>query len=451
MLKEKFQRLQQKLRDKDLKEIFNGSTIAFFYRVTGAALSFYLLKLIADRFGNESLGIYNLFTNNLALLALAGGLGFNTSILRYIAQYWSQGQFEKIKKLYKGILTLIIPLSVIMAALIFFMADEIAAFIYHKPILAFAIKISAITLPFLVIKGMHVEFIRGLKKIKYSEYLRNLNQPLINTIIIFLAGITFFSFFNFPELPLLGFGVGIILSVLFSLGVIFNFFSKNESKIKETHETQFSLKEHLLVSSPMILTSFAQIIHTRMGLEILGEMSSIENVAAYGTAARLAILTTFIQMSVNTISATKFSELFWNNKFEELNKVISFSTRMVFLVSFPVVIVLMLFPKSLLYFIHPDLIIASQSLMILALAQFISAGAGSVGTFLNMTGNQKVFRNIIICSTTLNILLNIILIPYFDLMGTAIANLVSVSFWNISGAVYIYKKYKIKTFYIPFM
>ncbi len=454
MLGKKFQRLQAKLKDKDLKEIFTGSSIAFIYRMAGAALSYYLLKIIPDRFGVESLGIYNLCTNNLALLALVGTLGFNTSILRYIAQYWSQGKLKTIGKLYKGILSLIIPLSLLMGMCIFIFSDQIAIYIYHNQILSLPLKISAVTLPFLVIMTMHVEFIRGLKKIQYSEYLRNLNQPLINTIIIFLAGFSVFSFLNFSNLPLVGFALGVMLSVLFSIKVIYNFFSKNAAVSTESNDSHFSLKEHLLVSTPMIITTFAQMAHARLGLEILGEMSKIpdlKSVAAYGVAARLAILTTFVQMSVNTISATKFSELFWNNKTEELNKVIGFSTRMVFFISLPVVLVLVIFPSQLLSFIHPDIEMATPALIILAIAQFISACSGSVGIFLNMTGNQKIFRNIIIVAITLNISLNIILIPYFDLLGTAIANLVSVSFWNITGAIYIYKKYKIKTYYLPFV
>lgn len=451
MLKKKIQRLLHKLKDKDLKEIFKGSSIAFFYRIAGAALSYYLLKIIPDRFGVESLGAYLLCTNNLALLALVGSLGFNTSILRYIAQYWSQGQLKKIGQLYKGILSLIIPLSLFMGLIMYLFSDQIAEHIYHNADLSLAIKISSITLPFLVIMTMNIEFIRGLKKVQYSEYLRNLNQPLINTLIIFAAGFSFLNFLNFPSLPLVGYTLGVVLSVLFSIKVISNFFSKNTALQNDHSETTFSLKEHLLVSSPMIITAFAHIVHTRMGLEILGEMSNIKSVAAYGSASRLAILTTFIQMSVNTISATKFSELFWNNKTEELNKVIHFSTRMVFFVSLPVVLLLIVFPTQLLHFIHPDIEIAKNALIVLALAQFISACSGSVGTFLNMTGNQTIFRNIIIIATALNILLNIILIPYIDLMGTAIANIVSVTFWNLAGAIYIYKKYKIKTYYVPFL
>ena len=156
-------------------------------------------------------------------------------------------------------------------------------------------------------------------------------------------------------------------------------------------------------------------------------------------------------MAVNTISASKFSELFWENKIDELNKVVTFSTRMVFMVSLPIVIILIAFPKFILGIVDPQIQTGATALILLAIAQFISACSGSVGTFLNMTGHQVTLRNIVLLGIAINIILCIVLIPKFDMIGTAVANLISVAFWNIAGAVYVYKKYKIKTFYIPFI
>jgi O-antigen/teichoic acid export membrane protein len=453
LLPKKLKRLQRNLKDGDLKEIFKGSSIAFVYRVLGLFLNYYLLMIIPRRFNVESLGIYNLATNFLAIAALLGTMGFNTSVLRFTAQYNVQGKYTKIANFYKGIIKAVGILSLTFSILIFVFASQIAITFYHNPDLTIPLKIIAFTLPFQVILNIDIEFIRGLKKIQYSEYLRNLNQPLINTIVIFSAGFAVFTFLNFNELPLIGYTLGVLISLIFSIVVISKFLKNNktDSTGENNPDDNFSLKEQLKVSSPMIITSFAHIMQARLGLQILAMMSTIQSVAAYSVAARLAILTTFVQMAVNTISASKFSELFWENKIDELNKVVTFSTRMVFMVSLPAVILLISFPKFLLGLVDPQIENGATALVLLAIAQFISACSGSVGTFLNMTGHQVVLRNIVLLGIAINIILCVLLIPKFDLIGTAVANLVSVSFWNVAGAIYVYKKYKIKTFYIPFI
>jgi O-antigen/teichoic acid export membrane protein len=452
LLPKKLNRLKHKLKDGDLKEIFKGSSIAFIYRILGLLLNYYLLIIIPRRFGIESLGMYNLCVNILALLALAGTLGFNTSVLRFVAQYNSQGKYVKIANFYKGIIKTVAILSLMFSIILFSFSAQIATFIFHNSALSTPLIIIAFTLPFQVILNIDIEFIRGLKKVQYSEYLRNLNQPLVNTIVIFAAGFSIFTFLNFKEIPLVGYTLGVLISLVFSIIVISKFLRDNKSVSDQKDiDSSFSLKEQLKISSPMIITSFAQMMQARLGVVILGAMSTLQSVAIYSVAARIAILTTIVQMAVNTISASKFSELFSENKIEELNKVVTFSTRMVFIVSLPVVIILLIFPKFLLGIVDPEIGEGALALILLAIAQFISACSGSVGTFLNMTGHQITLRNIVLVAIIINILLCVILIPNIDYVGAAIANLVSVVFWNVSGAIFVYKKYKIKTFYIPFI
>ena len=63
-------------------------------------------------------------------------------------------------------------------------------------------------------------------------------------------------------------------------------------------------------------------------------------------------------------------------------------------------------------------------LIFLCITQFITFCSGSVGPILQMTGNEKVFRNINIIATIINIFSNIILIPKYGINGAAISYLI---------------------------
>ena len=72
--------------------------------------------------------------------------------------------------------------------------------------------------------------------------------------------------------------------------------------------------------------------------------------------------------------------------------------------------------------------------------------SGSVAIILNMTGKEKVFRNIIFVALVINILLNLLLIPKFCIEGAAIASASSLIFWNLYSVYYVYKEFGVMTF-----
>ena len=72
--------------------------------------------------------------------------------------------------------------------------------------------------------------------------------------------------------------------------------------------------------------------------------------------------------------------------------------------------------------------------------------SGSVAIILNMTGKEKVFRNIIFVALVINILLNLLLIPKFGIEGAAIASASSLIFWNLYSVYYVYKELGVMTF-----
>ena len=69
--------------------------------------------------------------------------------------------------------------------------------------------------------------------------------------------------------------------------------------------------------------------------------------------------------------------------------------------------------------------------------------------FMNMTGNQNIFRNIVSMAALMNIALNILLTPAFGLYGAATAAMVSIMTWNITTLCYIKLKFGKTTGYFP--
>ncbi|GAB64083.1 MAG: flippase [Candidatus Jettenia sp.] len=441
MINKFISKLKNKLRDKDIKEILLGSSLALIYRIFGMIGGYILLLVVSRYYGSKGLGIYNLLTSVLTIFVLIGTLGLKTYSLRFVSQFYTEGKYRKIFDLYKNIVQLTIPISILLSVLLFIFAKELSMYVFKDESLVLGFKIIGLIIPFMVLYSINIEFIRGLKNIKFSEFLRNLTVPLFNTVFLVLFALFMTGYYVAVISYTIAIAISFLLSTCYIIKIILGF--------KKYQHDNILKKEILKVSLPMVVTAFSFFIMGKTDTIMIGMFSTMENVGIYNAALKLASLTSFILMAINTVSAPKFSELYWSNKVEDLRKVVQFSSKLIFLFSIPVLCILLILPQFSLGLFGEEFKIGKYALIFLVIGQFINATSGSVGIFFNMTGDQNLFRNIMLIAVVINIVLNYILIPKYGINGAAIATMVSMSFWNIAGAINIKLKYNINTFYIP--
>src|SRR5690606_5120108 len=175
-----------------------------------------------------------------------------------------------------------------------------------------------------------------------------------------------------------------------------------------------------------------------IGLFLIQGFYDEEAVGIFSIVMKFTFVTTLILTGINTISAPKFSELFWLDNQIELKNAVAFSAKILFYLSTPIFLILILFPEELLGIFSVEAGYAARMLIIISIGQYVNVLSGSVGLFLNMTGNQKVNRNIILFTTFMALILNYVLIQYMGIVGIAWATMISLIFLNASRAIYIY-------------
>lgn len=424
-----------------LQEVLTGSSVALVLKVLGLVGGYIFIFILSHYYGAKGMGIYSLALSVLGILELFGTMGFKTSVLRFVGQFSAENNHHKIKSLYKKVLELIVPISFILAIALFFFSRKIAVSVFHNEALIIPFQIISLIIPVNSINAINIELIRGLRNIPLSEYLRNLNEPLLNIPLLLIISLFLANYY----VPIITFSLAIIGSFLISTFYVI----KRTRSFSIDIEKSLSKTELLKISSPMMITAFSFLVMGRIDTIMLGMFSTTENVGIYNIALKIASVTSFILYAINTISAPKFSELYWSKDMENLRKVVRFSSKLIFVFSFPILLAFIIFPKFFMGIFGIEFIAGRYALIFLTMGQFVNASSGSVGIFLNMTGKQRIFRNIILTATSINIALNYILIPKYGINGAAIATMISMSFWNIYGAVYIKVKSNINTFYLP--
>ncbi len=183
---------------------------------------------------------------------------------------------------------------------------------------------------------------------------------------------------------------------------------------------------------------------------ILGIFTNDSNIGIYNISYKIAMLTSLSLFAVNSIAAPKISELYHSNKMEEFKQTISLSSKITFFSSLPLVIIFLVFSEYILIFFGNEYINGKWVLIILSLGQFINCIAGPAGYILQMTGKEKIFKNIIIFSVFINVSLNFILVPFYGILGASLSSLFSLLISSTCSLYIIYKEYNVKSFYLPF-
>jgi len=427
-----------------LNELKKGGLQSFILKTSGLFLGFLLTIVITRVFGAEGFGFFSICLAVLGIISIFSLFGTNTALLRFTAENRAKREGKLIKLAYSKVLKFVLFLSLIFAVLLFLLSEQIALHIFNSVELKAWLKISALAIiPFNLI-ALHSDALRGLKKVKSTVFFRDVSKklfPLVFLVVLIL-------FLNKTTTPIISYTLGITLAMIL---VIF-IWRKRLSRISHLGERGRSyLKGIFGVSFPMFLSGSMFLILEWTDRIILGIYESGAVVGIYSLAQQVSQLAILGLISINTISAPKIAEAYGKNSYKDLKEVVKHSSKLIFWSSVPLLIFLIIFAPYILQIFGKEFIDGRVFLIILSIGFFVNAICGSNGHLLQMTGREKIHRNIVSIAALMNLILSFILIPVFGGVGAAVSTAISMVFWNIASVTYIFKKLKINTIYIPFL
>ena len=436
-------KLNKALKDKDFSELFKGSGISFILRFGGLAIGYLLTLVIAHLFGAKGLGDYVLAITVLRLFTLLSKIGLDTTSIRFIASFASQKKWTSIFHFRKQVVIILSFTSIISSLLMYFLANPIADLIninYRY------VEINAFFVMPMAFFMLHYQSLRGLKRIAEFSFFYRMSQAFFSVISIVII----YQFTQGSEAPVYAYLVSVFIVSLLSF-LSFRYCLKNRSDGEESAEQEIMSYSTLLkISIPLMFAQSVQFIMAWTDKLMLGAMTTPEDVGIYHTAFKLSMFAAVALMSINSIAAPKFAEMFGKDDMEGLKKVVHQSTKMIFWTSVPLVTIFFIFPEFFLGLFGEEFKIGVAAFIFLSCGRLISSFSGSVGNVLQMTGNQNIYAKILLFGAILNVTLNLILIPKYGINGAAIASMSSLIVWNLSMVLVVKKKFGFYTFYNPF-
>lgn len=439
-LKRKYDNITSDVR---FYEILRGSVWTLFARILATFLALVSNVVIARVYGAEALGSVAVIESYLVLITIFTVLGTDTAILRLIPEHLAKYSPTSAFKVYRKTIYIVMSVSIAAGILFYFLSNIIAIKVFSKPHLSFYLAIAAMFVVFRSAMLLNTQAIRGLSMIRLFAYMLVLPH---GTNLLLLISFGFLWHSNY--IPIYAFlGSFALAGTIGWIATEYSF--KIKIKTEDTVNT-VPLREIISISTPMLFTATMAFVVGQTGVIMLGIFHNEAEVGHYSIALKLSMLTTFILSSVNSMAAPKFSDLFHSGKIDELFLLAKKSAKLIFWSTTPILLVLVIFGKLILGVLFGDSFdVAYIPLIILVLGQFVNSISGATGIFMNMTGKEKAFRNIMLFSAILNIGLNIILIPTYGLHGAAFTTMVSLCTWNIATLMFMKIKFGKTTGYFP--
>ena len=164
---------------------------------------------------------------------------------------------------------------------------------------------------------------------------------------------------------------------------------------------------------------------------MLEPLWSHSNLSYLYVVQRISFLISFALIAVNYIAAPKFASLFKQKKIIELKELSMFCSRILFIIAIPLCALLFFLSAEILLLFGEDYVNASYLLQVLIFGQFINIICGPVAFLLNMTGNEKDMRNILLLTGILSIILGFILTFHYGVLEAAISTSTSLIIQNL--------------------
>jgi O-antigen/teichoic acid export membrane protein len=205
--------------------------------------------------------------------------------------------------------------------------------------------------------------------------------------------------------------------------------------------------ELLKFSIPLLLAGLMGMILTWTDTLMLGYFYGTRMVGYYKVASPIARSLPFFLAAVTYMYLPIATQLYSLSRIQELKRVYQVLSKWVFLLTFPIFLLVFSYPRATIGFLFGSKYLPSASpLQILAIGFMFYTMMGLSGTSLVVIKDN----NFLLFSTgvagALNILLNYLLIPPYGMVGAAIATVLSYALATTLNQLRLYKKTGIHPF-----
>jgi len=402
-----------------------------------SSVSAYILRIVLAR--KLSLEDYGLFYATFAFMMFFltfRDMGLGSALIKFIPHYSIKKDYSKIKTIIVSAFIFQMIPSLILIAFFLSAGSYLAANYFHSDKAFIILIILSIYIFSSVFCRLTRDILTGFQDTKWYS----LTEPLRIGITLFLViPLLYFGFGIFS--PVIAFTIGVTITFLVLLIGASKYFFIFKQPLKEFSSTTKQLFKFAL---PVIFTGLGAKVVAHLDVLLLTYFVPLTLVGAYNIILPTALLFLFFGKAVSQVLFPMTSELWGRQDQTRLSQGLKMIYTYSFLFTVPLIFTIFVFSDFFLGLIfgsqYTSSILAFRILLLGILCYIVAINNH---TMISAIGKPIIVTKIVAIAAAINIILNIILIPIFDITGAAIATTISYIVTLILSTIKLTKFIKI--------
>jgi O-antigen/teichoic acid export membrane protein len=400
----------------DLSTMARGTGVALLGGLLGSVLGWISQLLLARLLGPGRFGAYAIGFAMVSIASQVSTIGLASAAIYFVARYGIEEAAKSRDVLVQSIgASLFIGLSA--GFLLFVLSPLIAEHIVHRPELASALRIFALSIGFAA--GFKVA--RAATTVSYRiSYRVGLDVLSNGTFLIF-----FLAFYLLGG-RLRGAALAYFLSSFLGFAAsVYSQFRLFPEFFAATSQSSLRLKELFAYSMPAFAASLFWAPQGWMDRFLIGYFRPPAEVGLYQAAWHSASPLYVISFAVTSIAAPMIATLYNRSERARLQDAFRVSSKWILYSTVLVFTVIAAGPRDVLkMFFGPRYQEGVAPLVLLSIAAVIDSADGAARPMLLLTGHQKALLRISAVGMIMQFVLDLYLIPRYGIAGAAIAEVI---------------------------
>lgn len=390
---------------------------------SGAGL---LTALLLARFlGRDGYGRYAIAFTWASLLAGLATLGLDRYLVRGIAVYEVQGQWQMMKGLLRRANQIVILVSAAIAV-----SGVAVGALWISPTLRGPFCLAMLIVPVTALTLLRQGAMQAFGRVVSGQLPEYLIRP-----VLIIAGVIVLKLIGGSALsPSVAIGVNVAaLAIACTTGAVLLL----RALPSDLHSVaaRYDTSKWLRGAAPMMLIGGVWMFNNYVGTLVTGTLRGPSVAGVYNVVQTTATVIVIFLVAANMPLAPVVARLYARGDRRQMERTTEHIAMAGLLVSVPVCAALAILPGVFLGIFGAGFRAGSTALTIVALSQLVNAAAGPAGNVLIMTGHQVAAVRAVGAGAFVNLVLAVLLVPPFGVTGGAIAFAVSLILWNVALVV----------------